>query len=698
MAFAKRSPSRVELPRMAGDSPGSCPRTLSTSSLSTGSRGRLPTVPTSLGDRNFVITGNPESANLEVVREEFGARGWVERESEDFHLKWGPKSKVDWKGLAPPQMVNHFECDAELTSKSGLAENLQASSCPADSRTFYPLCFHLDKASAAYDFAQEFKFSKACCVLREWLTHQAETAPESFHESVVRAALAVASRRLDNIDSQLCADTDEAQQVDFVVKRREWELLAGVDLDKPACEDAHDSLRRKQTNPKNLDTDRKPIPVVEQVKEKARLRRKRSQRSKEVLPEMKDDHKPSEEEKSQEEKEDKEEDVPESSQDDKSASVTEKEEEPRDRLSGVFLLEAVTHVVNALKADPQFSLNKRNIWIMKPSNSLRGHGIVVENDLDRILRHSRHKSCTYVCQKYIENPLLINGARKHDIRQWALVTSLNPLTVYFFSECYVRVAANEYSLDDFGDRFKHLTHTVIMKNHPNFNPDDEDWRCQWTQERYRKLLFEKAGRDVWTDQIRPAMQKIVISSLLSVEESLSRPDNHSCSFQLFGYDFMVDEDYNVWLLEVNDIPMLHASGPVTSRLCDPCLRDALSIVLDGPDRPKGDSPLRFELLYRGPEIPKLLPNLQGLDLTLDGQRIQVPKRSKEVKEGTHSLLRLSARRDQELQDLVDKRRLQEGKEQKEKERQLRMRRSLAKKLLGDKSTSSLKDVKDVACA
>ncbi|CAL1133669.1 unnamed protein product [Cladocopium goreaui] len=314
----------------------------------------------------------------------------------------------------------------------------------------------------------------------------------------------------------------------------------------------------------------------------------------------------------------------------------------------------------------------------------------VENDLDRILRHSRGKSCSYVCQKYIENPLLIGGARKHDIRQWVMVTALNPLTIYFFSECYVKLAAEDYSLDDFGDRFKHLTHTVIMKNHPNFNPDDEDWRCQWTQDRYRSLLSEKAGYDVWNDKIRPAMQKIVVNSLLSVAEVLSKSENHSCSFQLFGYDFMVDDEYNVWLLEVNDIPMLKASGPVTSRLCDPCLREALGMIFDVDTSPKNEG-LRFELLYRGPEIPKLPKT--ALEFSVDGRKL-LPKAIPGPARAPS--LRLSARRDQELQDLMDKRRLKEGKEQQEKERQLRLRRSLAKKLLGGKSISSpcLENLKD----
>lgn len=64
-------------------------------------------------------------------------------------------SQVDWRNLTPPQLVNHYENDWALTTKSGLAEHLQASSCPVDARDFYPACYHLDKASTVFEFAQE---------------------------------------------------------------------------------------------------------------------------------------------------------------------------------------------------------------------------------------------------------------------------------------------------------------------------------------------------------------------------------------------------------------------------------------------------------------------------------------------------------------------------------------------------------------
>ena len=55
------------------------------------------------------------------------------------------------------------------------------------------------------------------------------------------------------------------------------------------------------------------------------------------------------------------------------------------------------------------------------------------------------KSSTFVIQKYIEMPLLINE-RKFDIRAWVLVT--HDLKVYFFKEGYLRTSSEIFTLGE----------------------------------------------------------------------------------------------------------------------------------------------------------------------------------------------------------------------------------------------------------
>lgn len=73
------------------------------------------------------------------------------------------------------------------------------------------------------------------------------------------------------------------------------------------------------------------------------------------------------------------------------------------------LSSTVEYILNELKKlDPQFSLNgNRNIWILKPALLSRGRGIKCFNNLTKILDYVFHKKIPYVCQKYIENPLII---------------------------------------------------------------------------------------------------------------------------------------------------------------------------------------------------------------------------------------------------------------------------------------------------
>lgn len=53
--------------------------------------------------------------------------------------------------------------------------------------------------------------------------------------------------------------------------------------------------------------------------------------------------------------------------------------------------------------------------------------------------------------------------------------------------------------------------------------------------------------------IKPQMSKIIVESLESVIENVQYRKN---SFEVFGYDFMIDEELKVWLIEVNSSPTM----------------------------------------------------------------------------------------------------------------------------------------------
>ena len=53
----------------------------------------------------------------------------------------------------------------------------------------------------------------------------------------------------------------------------------------------------------------------------------------------------------------------------------------------------------------------------------------------------------------------------------------------------------------------------------------------------------------------PRMKDLIIDTLLSVKTQLN-PNKRKNVFELLGYDFLIDEDFRLWLIEVNTNPYL----------------------------------------------------------------------------------------------------------------------------------------------
>lgn len=63
-----------------------------------------------------------------------------------------------------------------------------------------------------------------------------------------------------------------------------------------------------------------------------------------------------------------------------------------------------------------------------------------------------------------------------------------------------------------------------------------------------------------------------MGSLLASQEAMDRRRN---SFELYGADFMVMDDFSVWLIEINSHPDMSSSSSVTTRLCRQVMEDVI---------------------------------------------------------------------------------------------------------------------------
>jgi len=78
----------------------------------------------------------------------------------------------------------------------------------------------------------------------------------------------------------------------------------------------------------------------------------------------------------------------------------------------------------------------------------------------------------------------------------------------------------------------------------------------WKVGNFKNYLNKTYERDIYTLNLLPKIKDIVIYSLESVQDVIkSRKNTH----EIFGYDLMVDTNFNVWLIEINSSPCMEYS-------------------------------------------------------------------------------------------------------------------------------------------
>lgn len=93
------------------------------------------------------------------------------------------------------------------------------------------------------------------------------------------------------------------------------------------------------------------------------------------------------------------------------------------------------------------------------------------------------------------------------------------------------------------------------------------------------------------------MQRLVTDSFRAVQDKID-PRNLSGQFEVFGYDFMIDADFKVWLIECNTNPSLEICCPLLARLIPEVLDNSFRLAVDPYFYPAEDCRKKVDLMPR----------------------------------------------------------------------------------------------------
>ena len=220
--------------------------------------------------------------------------------------------------------------------------------------------------------------------------------------------------------------------------------------------------------------------------------------------------------------------------------------------------------------------NIKEIYIVKPLASTHGKGV-------RILTDPTTVPTKGILEKYIYNPHLINR-RKYDMRIYVLVTGFRPLKIYIYDNGIIRFCSEKYTTDaeKLNNNYIHVTNYSVNKALDILRKGEQeiDFEIKWSLLALKGYFLEKK---INFEPIWKRIKDIVIKTILSVFD-LSTPALKSfkltsCNlFELYGFDIILDNQLNPWLLECNINPSLNCDMDVDTKVKSKLITDILNII------------------------------------------------------------------------------------------------------------------------
>jgi hypothetical protein len=214
----------------------------------------------------------------------------------------------------------------------------------------------------------------------------------------------------------------------------------------------------------------------------------------------------------------------------------------------------------------QESGENKHVFIIKPSMANKAAGITVFNALDQLHGIFEEAEISdsedededaedltqvreWVIQRYIDRPLLFNK-RKFHVRAYVLAKS--NIQVYLYRDMLALFALKEYDAENVQDNLIHLTNTCIQTDEEEFNEKTSVklfWDLVQEQQQEGQQKVTMADLEGMFEQMKRILADVFDACTSEMTTFQAMPN----AFELFGIDFMVDQDFNVYFLEANAV-------------------------------------------------------------------------------------------------------------------------------------------------
>jgi len=241
------------------------------------------------------------------------------------------------------------------------------------------------------------------------------------------------------------------------------------------------------------------------------------------------------------------------------------------------------------KAHPDY------IWVTKEPTSSQGDGITVKPDIEKLKEdwlidpkapnfkcHAEGINEELVAQRYITNPLLLDG-KKMEIRTYWAVISVDPLIV-IFRDGTVRLTTRNYTNDNWEDPLIHITNTKQQKKaDPNYHNTVAERK--WNLDQLTAYLLEhgKIKDQGWQEILMSQLEeriRVCVKEAHPQLQAVKTTKGWDGRYELMGMDIILDDNLDPWLTEIQDGPGLSLDPGIKQHVVPNMIRELVDVVLE----------------------------------------------------------------------------------------------------------------------